>query len=618
VPSRSEVFRNLSMDSFSPSYAVAIINAGSALIQTARSSAAPFLAAGNSLSGVLTLADAAPMPAAYRVGYTLNGLGPFEATVLIPTPPGGGTLNDALVAVAADIAAAINAVQNPGVTGAVSGGNRLLFTAVIDGTHPTEHSSIHFLDASANSATARLHLGINNGGTETDGAASARPAQTGTTGVATLPFPATGDLTFDIRVGASGSPVTPVFTLNIWGAPTAVPQPTTIDEAVAAINAAMTAALTAQPFLAGAVAQRIGGMVRILPGPADPNISFLITGTAATSLGFTAAGARNVAHYAPGVGVTVLAQLAGLTGNNGTAPTAGNLIGSMAAKTGIYALEDVDLFNLLVIPDATAAGGMMNVLTEAIAYCRRRRAFMIIDAPETIGTFAQAQTWIGGPASPLRSNYAALYFPRLREPDPLMGGVVRTLPAAGAMAGLYARTDGERGVWKAPAGTASLLVGPTGLSYTLTDAENGTLNPLGLNCLRSFPVIGNVSWGARTARGADALADEYKYIPVRRLAIFLEESMYRGTQWAVFEPNDEPLWAQIRLNLGAFMHTLYAQGAFQGRTPRDAYFVKCDKETTTQNDIDLGRVNIVIGFAPLKPAEFVIIQIQQIAGAIQT
>jgi phage tail sheath protein FI len=131
-------------------------------------------------------------------------------------------------------------------------------------------------------------------------------------------------------------------------------------------------------------------------------------------------------------------------------------------------------------------------------------------------------------------------------------------------------------------------------------------------------VYGAVSWGARTGNGADAMADDYKYVPVRRLALYLEESLYRGTQWVVFEPNDEPLWAQIRLNLGAFMHNLFAQGAFKGRTPREAFFVKCDKETTTQNDIDLGRVNIVVGFAPLKPAEFVIIQIQQIAGAIQT
>ena len=134
----------------------------------------------------------------------------------------------------------------------------------------------------------------------------------------------------------------------------------------------------------------------------------------------------------------------------------------------------------------------------------------------------------------------------------------------------------------------------------------------------SFPVNGRVVWGARTLRGADQLADEYKYVPVRRTALFIEESLYRGTQWVVFEPNDEPLWAQIRLNVGAFMQGLFRQGAFQGRTPREAYFVKCDKETTTQADINLGIVNIVVGFAPLKPAEFVVIKIQQIAGDIPT
>jgi phage tail sheath protein FI len=152
----------------------------------------------------------------------------------------------------------------------------------------------------------------------------------------------------------------------------------------------------------------------------------------------------------------------------------------------------------------------------------------------------------------------------------------------------------------------------------LTDEENGQLNPLGINCLRAKVPVGPVVWGSRTLQGNDQLASEWKYIPVRRTALFIEESLYRGTQWVVFEPNDEPLWAQIRLNVGAFMHNLFRQGAFQGRTPRDAYFVKCDKETTTQNDINLGIVNIVVGFAPLKPAEFVIIKIQQIAGEIQT
>jgi phage tail sheath protein FI len=371
-------------------------------------------------------------------------------------------------------------------------------------------------------------------------------------------------------------------------------------------------------YLTGVTVQHFGNVTRIVPGPADPPISFDISGGTAGTLGLTAANARNVARYAPGSTITALGQTAGTPGNNGTPPGTAQLTGSAAGKTGLYALEDVDLFNLLVMPDTTEKTDMTAVITEAIAYCVKRRAFMIIDAPATVVGFSGAQTWIASKASPLRSRNSALYFPRLREPDPLMNNIVRSFPAAGAVAGLYARTDAERGVWKAPAGTAAVVSGATGLSYTLTDAENGTLNPLGLNCLRTFPVYGTVAWGARTGNGADAQADEYKYVPVRRLALFLEESLYRGTQWVVFEPNDEPLWAQIRLNLGAFMHTLFAQGAFQGRTPREAYFVKCDKETTTQNDIDLGRVNIVVGFAPLKPAEFVVIQIQQIAGAIQT
>ena len=152
----------------------------------------------------------------------------------------------------------------------------------------------------------------------------------------------------------------------------------------------------------------------------------------------------------------------------------------------------------------------------------------------------------------------------------------------------------------------------------MTDNENGLLNPLGVNCLRNFPIYGSVVWGSRTLRGADVAADEYKYVPVRRTALYIEESLYRGTKWVVFEPNDEPLWAQIRLNVGAFMHDLFRKGAFQGSTPQQAYFVKCDKETTTQNDINQGIVNIVVGFAPLKPAEFVIITLQQIAGQIDT
>jgi hypothetical protein len=194
----------------------------------------------------------------------------------------------------------------------------------------------------------------------------------------------------------------------------------------------------------------------------------------------------------------------------------------------------------------------------------------------------------------------------------------RSIGASGTIAGLYARTDTQRGVWKAPAGTEAALRNVASLGYLLTDLENGALNPIGVNCLRNFPVYSNICWGARTLEGADVLASEWKYVPVRRLTLYLEESLYRGTKWVVFEPNDEPLWAQIRLNVGSFMQDLFRKGAFQGTTPAAAYFVKCDGETTTQQDIDNGIVNIQVGFAPLKPAEFVILQIQQIApGASQ-
>jgi hypothetical protein len=179
-----------------------------------------------------------------------------------------------------------------------------------------------------------------------------------------------------------------------------------------------------------------------------------------------------------------------------------------------------------------------------------------------------------------------------------------------------ARIDGSRGVWKAPAGTEADVRGIIGVDCRFSDGENGVMNPKGINTIRIFP-NGIVNWGARTMDGDDSFASEYKYIPIRRLALYMEESLYRGLKWVVFEPNDEPLWSQIRLNVGAFMHNLFRQGAFQGQTPRDAYFVRCDANTTTQNYRNLGIVNIMVGFAPLKPAEFVVIYLQQMAGQVQ-
>ncbi len=292
--------------------------------------------------------------------------------------------------------------------------------------------------------------------------------------------------------------------------------------------------------------------------------------------------------------------------------------GSQSSKTGLYQLEKADLFNLLcILPDARGGDVPDDVYQEALGYCVKRRAMLLVDPKAGWTTVSAAQSGAAGMnlTGDMARN-AALYFPRIKQADSMLGGQIDTFVPCGTIAGIMARTDTQRGVWKAPAGLDASLLGAVGLQVEMTDAENGLLNPLGINCLRTFPVHGRIVWGSRTMRGADAAADEYKYVPVRRLALFLEESLSRGTQWVVFEPNDEPLWAQIRLNLGAFMHNLFRQGAFQGTTPKDAYFVKCDKETTTQNDINLGIVNIVVGFAPLKPAEFVIIKLQQMAGQV--
>ncbi len=280
--------------------------------------------------------------------------------------------------------------------------------------------------------------------------------------------------------------------------------------------------------------------------------------------------------------------------------------------SGVYPLLDViDLFNLLVVPGETNAA----VIAVLESYCVTRRAMMIVDAAST-DTLTTLQT---GPNTTLVSpngNNAAFYFPWLTAADPLDGNRPRSFPPSGFIAGAYARIDASRGVWKAPAGIEAGLAGVTDVAVKLTDDQNGVLNPLGINCIRSFPIYGIVNWGARTLVGADEIGSEWKYVPVRRMALFLEESLYRGTKWVVFEPNDEPLWSQIRLNLTAFMMSLFRQGAFQGTKPSDAFFVKCDKDTTTQDDINKGIVNILVGFAPLKPAEFVVIKLSQIAGQV--
>jgi phage tail sheath protein FI len=299
----------------------------------------------------------------------------------------------------------------------------------------------------------------------------------------------------------------------------------------------------------------------------------------------------------------------------------GDLPDSTGLEAGWQALDTIapEIFNILCLPRAADldAASYNQVVGDAAKYCRDKRAFFVVDLPSGVKAGDDVLTLRDQITFPDGSSAnAALYFPRVFVADPLNENRARNFGASGTIAGIYAATDASRGVWKAPAGTDATLGGAT-LAATLTDLDNGGLNPFGINVLRTFPIFGNVVWGARTLQGADIQASEWKYIPVRRTALFLEESLYQGLKWVVFEPNDEPLWAQIRLNVGAFMHNLFRQGAFQGNTPSKAYLVKCDSETTTQNDVDLGIVNIVVGFAPLKPAEFVVLKIQQLAGQIE-
>ncbi len=452
---------------------------------------------------------------------------------------------------------------------------------------------------------------------------------------------ATGDFGVQLSVSAP-TPAPSPLPLNVKVFAQGGPIPQTVaglaSQLERTINASLAVRWPGASVRCAAVAGTTAGTQRIavsgfFPGQYDAILSFAAPaaplGNAVAALGLAAPAVANVAHYTLGTTNVRGGQTAAAAGSDGTAlPGTAGLIGDELNFTGIYALRKVDLFNLLCIPDATrAAPGNPSALdpavdtnavySAAISLCRDSRAMLLVDPPPPVNTVAAAVDWKTSGLGVHQENGAA-FFPRLRLPDPANDYQLRTFAPCGVVAGVYSRIDSTRGVWKAPAGTEATLTGVRGAVYKLSDAENGALNPLGLNCFRIFPVYGPVLWGARTLVGANAEGNQWKYVPVRRLALYIEESLYRGTKWAVFEPNDEPLWSQLRLNIGAFMHDLFRRGAFQGQTPAEAYLVKCDKDTTTQNDIDNGVVNILVGFAPLKPAEFVVIQIQQLAGQVQT
>lgn len=616
---RAERYENLSMNSADARYALDQVNGISQLVKLTRlvnQATLDGLTAGTSSSA--TLADVATLLDAnhneFRV--SVNGLPPVKVVIALPADIGGGTPTQRLDALCAAIQVKVQAQANSQLAyqsfacARPAGTQTIQMKSGVGG----EFSCVRVLPGQKNNASAVLGLGSEAGGTEIDAVAAIRPA----------PVPDPAMLKSD-TFGATDLDALPDATHTSFRLSLDGNGPDVVNIGDTAAAGANLAAKLAD------VAARIQSAVRALK-PSNPAYKYftcsvdggnklvLATGTqgAGASIAVTAAPLNSIAdqlHLLAG-STTVQPVNVTLQGGNETPYGAADVypafIADRAARTGIYALEEVDLFNILCLPGVTDTG----VLMDAAAYCEERRAFFVIDAPPSAASPEDMVAAVSGTALP-KSDHAAVYYPWVYIADPLKNGKLRLTPPSGTIAGLYARTDGDRGVWKAPAGTDAALVGVQAVNYPLTDRENGSLNPLGVNCLRTFPVYGAVSWGARTLRGADQMTSEYKYIPVRRLALFLEESLYRGTQWVVFEPNDEPLWAQIRLNLGAFMNSLFRQGAFQGKTAREAYLVKCDRETTTQDDINRGVVNILVAFAPLKPAEFVVIKIQQLAGQIQ-
>lgn len=470
------------------------------------------------------------------------------------------------------------------------------------------------------------------------------PASSGTVSGALLPLPFPASVKdgalFEITTNVDGTTNTYLCKLSL---PTPAPKdypglrPYLENAVRTGIPKTLGTDLPNNPLLTGATVQLIGNQFRFVAGrggttPFKPDSE--LTPAAHTgdsfavdlSLDSTSANKPvvNIAQYSLN-GKTVGAQKNGKDGTiDLTQITDASFRGLEANKTGLYALDDVDLFNILCIPAATRGNtsltklkdndpAVFNIISEAITYCDDHRAMLILDIPPDVKDIPGMQTWMTQNDN-FRNINSVAYFPRVKIPDPLNGSRLRDVGPSGTLAGIWAATDVSRGVWKAPAGVDTQLRNVPQLVYNAVDRENGVLNPLGINCLRNFPIYGNISWGARTLFGADVQASEWKYIPIRRLALFLEESLFRGTKWVVFEPNDEPLWAQIRMNVTSFMHDLFRQGAFQGSTPEQAYLVKCDSEINTQFEIDRGIVNILVGFAPLKPAEFVILQIQQLAG----
>jgi len=663
-----EQWNNLTMDPTLPTYAPTFLSQKSALVNAVEPSA-PAPVAGFSLAGRAVPTDPADVPtfkavwagllgstqAANRFQISVDG-NPYVEVDLTPIDV-GALAGATLVAVKTSLATAIQARITAALTaaGITTAPVTVEFTAGPTPVAAGETTKVRFVSGStggsrdirvvsanspANDLAVNLMLGEANGGTEVGAYARRRPAPTGITFRAAEPASLVAfeslkqtditSITLD-HLDASGTVVAITIPLDLENPPAAGAQRMWNDvsyvppaapplksgyrglrEKLGYIRDAINTFQANNPSTFFWQAELWGSRLALINTAGEDN-AMAPFATAPTNL-FPVAPPQhfdvNVRYYSLGPGGLAGKQVPGATGNDGTRP-----LQSDYARAYEIADREVDIFNLLVLPpDHDAAATPLTLLwPDASSFCLKRRAFLLMDPPDSWATSQQATANIDALRIGLVKDYSAIYFPRLQLVE---DGRQVTVGPAGAMAGIYARVDSTRGVWKAPAGIEADIRGVVGADIRFSDAENGQMNPLGINTIRVFP-DGVVSWGARTMAGADAFASEYKYVPIRRVALYIEESLYRGLKWVVFEPNDTALWAQIRLNVGAFMNDLFRKGAFQGDKPQDAFFVKCDAETTTQNDRNLGIVNIWVGFAPLKPAEFVILYLQQIAGQVQ-
>jgi phage tail sheath protein FI len=663
-----ETFENLSMDRASGRFVETIVNAGSALVEaTAIYNTADIEAESVSIAGLIPPSGAnAALLAAFQPRFTastgafaisVDGQRSIIVTVNQPTTDAEAgdffnhlqnTINTRLVAEGLSGSVTVTRMT---VANSVPNGRFLRFARA--------GGSIAITPAPLNDIAGRFFLGTASGGIEIDRHAILRPAPTGV--VARIHSAGTTDLGplrafaashknqltgFTLTDASPDSPhVVPPGTLGFASAPASETMyvgtrfvPGAADTALGAfVNVVENLAALASAIEANTSnrwrAEVQGLRLALTPtfGDSDSDLTARLTTQGGTDIGaaggmFDAApalSAYNVAAYSLGQTGGVGGAGPYQDGAGATAGADGNIPQIDQYRTAFTRIErDVDIFNLMILPRADDGTNRQTdadraqLWGEASAFCARRRAFLLVDPPSDPGPtgWATIDDVIAG-VDTLRigveTRSAAAYWPRLQLGDG------RMLDPAGPIAGVMARIDGNRGVWKAPAGLEATVRGVRGVERQMSDADNGLINPRAVNALRVFPA-GVVVWGARTLVGFDGSGNiDDKYIPVRRTMLFIEESLYRGLQFAVFEPNDEPLWAQIRLATGSFMNGLFRQGAFAGQKASDAYFVLCDATTTTQTDINLGIVNVVVGFAPLKPAEFVIITIRQIAGQTQ-